>query len=623
MSDITANIVVSMPAQLFTLARSFKANFNGKIYISKIDTPPGEMTDPDNYVQVYLENEDGSHVPVSQPIIINAGGYPVYNGQISKFVTVEGYAMSVYDASGVQQHYFPNILKYDPDQLRQDLAGPGGADLIGIGNSTVAERLNNSTIQAVHNLYGFTPDRKITVNVISMFDGWSVDATGNYRPYGGGHFVFDPDMEKSKHDGAFIISPTVPWDGSLAGRDNWLDKVGETSPTGKGAWVRCASGRKVNILWYGATRVNADDNTKPIKKFVNKMLSENMNGYVPRGNYRSVERILFDLNISPTRNFGELYGDGAYESILFSSATDANAIHFYNSKGAEGPDCFQGKISRIGFSASPLSGAAIIFGLEDFTDNFGNWSFDQVHFASDTRVGTVTDDRIVLKLNWLFDCTFNNVVVTGYPNYGKSVEMDKVQFTTWNGGSISNAKYGLYFGAVSANNHSIVFTSLDMENIHYGVYSRDVHLEKIRFISPFVDIRDPDADDEPADNYVINIEQGDRKAVLIDDIRLGRVYSNLYTGKFFGPTHSHEKSIVTGFYPDQTNPAVPATDIAYQNKTGQLQRVLVYLALGTTSIFINGEDTGFKSGEFTIDVGELIAIRYTGTAPAWRWKAIR
>lgn len=623
MSDITANIVVSMPAQLFTLARSFKANFNGKIYISKIDTPPGEMTDPDNYVQVYLENEDGSHVPVSQPIIINAGGYPVYNGQISKFVTVEGYAMSVYDASGVQQHYFPNILKYDPDQLRQDLAGPGGADLIGIGNSTVAERLNNSTIQAVHNLYGFTPDRKITVNVISMFDGWAVDATGDYLPYGGGNFVFDPDMEKSKHDGAFIVSSTVPWDGSLAGRDDWLSKVGETVPTGKGAWVRCTSDRTVNLLWYGATRVHADDNTKPINMFVNKMLTSNRNGYVPRGNYRSAERILFDLNISPTRNFGELYGDGAYQSVLFSSSTDANAIHFYNTKGPSGPDCFQGKISRIGFAASPLSGAAIIFGLEDFSDNFGNWSFDQVHFSSDTRIGTVTDDRVVLKLNWLFDCTFNNVVVTGYPNYGKAVEMDKVQFTTWNGGSISNAKYGLYFGAVSANNHSIVFTSLDMENIHYGVYSRDVHLEKIRFISPFVDIRDPDADDEPADNYVINIEQGDRKAVLIDDIRLGRVYSNLYTGKFFGPTHSHEKSIVTGFYPDQTNPAVPATDIAYQNKTGQLQRVLVYLALGTTSIFINGEDTGFKSGEFTIDVGELIAIRYTGTAPAWRWKAIR
>ncbi|HFR8649713.1 TPA: phage head-binding domain-containing protein [Escherichia coli] len=113
MSDITANVVVSMPSQLFTMARSFKAVANGKIYIGKIDTDP---VNPENQIQVYVENEDGSHVPVSQPIIINAAGYPVYNGQIAKFVTVQGHSMAVYDAYGAQQFYFPNVLKYDPDQ---------------------------------------------------------------------------------------------------------------------------------------------------------------------------------------------------------------------------------------------------------------------------------------------------------------------------------------------------------------------------------------------------------------------------------------------------------------------------------------------------------------------------
>ncbi|EFD0800177.1 phage head-binding domain-containing protein [Escherichia coli] len=108
------NVVVSQPSQLFTLARSFKANANGKIYIGKIDTDP---VNPENQIQVYVENEDGSHVPVSQPIIINAAGYPVYNGQIAKFVTVQGHSMAVYDAYGSQQFYFPNVLKYDPDQL--------------------------------------------------------------------------------------------------------------------------------------------------------------------------------------------------------------------------------------------------------------------------------------------------------------------------------------------------------------------------------------------------------------------------------------------------------------------------------------------------------------------------
>jgi hypothetical protein len=127
MSDITANIVVGMPSQLFTLARSFKANANGQIYIGQIDTDP---TIPANQITVYLENEDGSHVPVSQPISINSGGFPVYSGQIAKFVTVQGYSMAVYDAYGTQQFYFPNILKYDPDQLEQRLASasPGMGD---------------------------------------------------------------------------------------------------------------------------------------------------------------------------------------------------------------------------------------------------------------------------------------------------------------------------------------------------------------------------------------------------------------------------------------------------------------------------------------------------------------
>lgn len=128
MSDITANIVVSMPSQLFTMARSFKAVANGKIYIGKIDTDP---VNPENQIQVYVENEDGSHVPVSQPIIINAAGYPVYNGQIAKFVTVQGHSMAVYDAYGAQQFYFPNVLKYDPDQFEKRLASSGGDKLVG------------------------------------------------------------------------------------------------------------------------------------------------------------------------------------------------------------------------------------------------------------------------------------------------------------------------------------------------------------------------------------------------------------------------------------------------------------------------------------------------------------
>lgn len=136
MSDITANIVVSMPLQPFTLADSFKAASGGSIYIGIIDTDPEQ---PANQIQVYVENEDGSHTPVVQPIKINAGGYAVYNGQISKFVTVKGHSMKVKNVYGAQQFYFPNILKYDPDQLRQQLAGNGGASLIGTSSGNTIQ----------------------------------------------------------------------------------------------------------------------------------------------------------------------------------------------------------------------------------------------------------------------------------------------------------------------------------------------------------------------------------------------------------------------------------------------------------------------------------------------------
>lgn len=175
MSDITANVVVSMPSQLFTLAQSFKAASNGKIYIGQIDTDP---TIPSNQIQVYIENEDGTHVPTSQPININAAGYPVYNGQISKFVTVQGHSMAVYDAYGVQQFYFSNVLKYDPDQFEQrftdELASNTGAGMIG----TTSGKTVQQEIDSIHsdiNVLDYASYNDAAVYKNKLADGVHVD----------------------------------------------------------------------------------------------------------------------------------------------------------------------------------------------------------------------------------------------------------------------------------------------------------------------------------------------------------------------------------------------------------------------------------------------------------------
>ncbi|WP_237613322.1 phage head-binding domain-containing protein [Pectobacterium parmentieri] len=189
---ITPNVVISMPSQNFTLARAFKANANGKIYIGEIDSDP---TIPSNQIQVYLENEDGSHVPVAQPIVINSAGFPVYNGQIAKFVTVQGHSMAIYDAYNVQQFYFPNVLKYDPDQLRQELSQPGGSELIS------HKSLPDGAIRKV---------KEKLDDELSLLDFPNIDNTGS-TVSGGFQYAIDYCFDNNKKlfipSGEYLVNP--------------------------------------------------------------------------------------------------------------------------------------------------------------------------------------------------------------------------------------------------------------------------------------------------------------------------------------------------------------------------------------------------------------------------------
>lgn len=113
-----SDILVTSPYQPFTLPNQFKAVFNGYIYCGTVDA-----VDPSvSQVQVYLVNESGDKIPVAQPLRTNAGGFLVYNGQPSKFVTDSNYSLLVKDSLQLQVWYSPNVAKIDPETMFEILA---------------------------------------------------------------------------------------------------------------------------------------------------------------------------------------------------------------------------------------------------------------------------------------------------------------------------------------------------------------------------------------------------------------------------------------------------------------------------------------------------------------------
>ncbi|EOY8361845.1 phage tailspike protein [Salmonella enterica subsp. salamae] len=321
--SINANVVVSMPSQLFTMARSFKAVANGKIYIGKIDIDP---TNTENQIQVYVENEDGSHIPVSQPIIINSAGYPVYNGQIAKFVTVQGHSMAVYDTYGAQQFYFPNVLKYDPDQLRQDLSSQGGVNLV---NGAVS--YDNLGSEYGLNLIGEYAEISNLRDVApSVGDKVMVkEHTTGRGLLGGGVFVA-VSGNYTDDDGVFIssASPSV-------------------------YWVRSGAGSHVIIEWFGGKSEDQSLDHSPI--LANAQLYEGRSIEFQYGSYYFTPPCV----IKPSMHF---IGSGGAKTFWRNKNINADATVFFANTGSASSWAENTVFERIHFSndsSSTPSNAAI------------------------------------------------------------------------------------------------------------------------------------------------------------------------------------------------------------------------------------------------------------------------
>lgn len=118
--------------------------------------------------------------------------------------------------------------------LRSALAGIDGYSFIG-------------ELKSVADFFGLIKQDGARVKLRSWYAGWEDTAYG--KPSGGGDFIYQTSVPKSKHDGCIYFSPTVPYSTTLS---EYVTGTGETDPSGSGVWVRDVSdATHVHTDWIG------------------------------------------------------------------------------------------------------------------------------------------------------------------------------------------------------------------------------------------------------------------------------------------------------------------------------------------------------------------------------------
>lgn len=146
-------------------------------------------------------------------------------------------------------------------------------------NSDISKRNIGSVAEGFSGLNG-------SENDIYFVIAWHPGGAAETNPKGGGLFVYKQDVPKSSHNGGTIISPTVP-PVSAGSVSDFLDKVGETDPSGNGCFVRVRENNVYKIVDFGAKGDFDADDTASVKK----TLAVGKSIFVDPGTYLITETI--------------------------------------------------------------------------------------------------------------------------------------------------------------------------------------------------------------------------------------------------------------------------------------------------------------------------------------------
>lgn len=203
------------------------------------------------------------------------------------------------------------------DTLRDDLAAISSAK----GSSLVGNAV--VSVSSIYNLCTFGSYRTDAIyRVVSWYS-----STNPSTMRGGGDYIYVPSINKSSHNGGYIISPTVPITASNTSTPAFLAGTGETDPSGTGCLVRITSG-DIYAEYFGLIDdVSYPWNCKSFNaaiKWADVVAPDISPGTVRfmDGEFRTTDPVILHRPLGQTGRLPGFKGAGSYNSAIVKTTNN-------------------------------------------------------------------------------------------------------------------------------------------------------------------------------------------------------------------------------------------------------------------------------------------------------------
>jgi len=105
---------VTNPYEFFADPEKPKALAGGEVYFG---LPTYDPVQPENRKRVYIAQEDGETIAISQPVSLGNGGVPMYNGSPAILLVDGPYSMRVLDKNGASKYYAPKVNQLSSSEI--------------------------------------------------------------------------------------------------------------------------------------------------------------------------------------------------------------------------------------------------------------------------------------------------------------------------------------------------------------------------------------------------------------------------------------------------------------------------------------------------------------------------